>query len=145
MCTGYTQSINSTQVGEKVLITYVLIICVQVGPHYIIIYLLYYRQIWGTILIRLAYGCFSLSVYNISHNALFFIIDQNIINENYNKSIHERKKDLIHEIHENSWSISRTKRQDQKFIVSVTRSKCNFWNVRFFNFQLIVIKPQINL
>jgi hypothetical protein len=54
---------------------------------------------------------------------VIFGIDQNVVNEDYDKLVQVRLKDSVHIVHKHSWSITQTKRHDKEFKVPITGSE----------------------
>jgi hypothetical protein len=71
-------------------------------------------------------------------------IDQNVINESYHKLVQFVHEDEIHEIHEVGKSISESKRHNQVFIKVVSGGESGLWNVRRFDFYLVIARSEVN-
>jgi hypothetical protein len=73
-----------------------------------------------------------------------FRIDQNIIDEYYDKFIELWHKDRVHEIHEICWCVGKTKGHNQIFIKSISGGECCLWDVAGFNLYLVISRAKVN-
>jgi hypothetical protein len=96
-------------------------------------------QKFNSIQPKLAFGEFGVQVVvsqSLKNNMKMFCmifrifrVDQDVINKDHYEFIKFLHEYRVHEIHEICWSIGKTKRHDQIFIMSISGGKCCFWNV----------------
>ena len=70
---------------------------------------------------------------------------QYIINKYVHKEIHIWLKNPIHQAHESSRGIRKTKRHYYKFVMPIPGSKSSLWHIRCPYFQLMITGSQVNL
>jgi hypothetical protein len=77
----------------------------------------------------------------------FFVsgIDQNIINEDNDKFVELQHENKVHEVHEMSWCIGKTKGHDYIFIKTISSSESSLRNVLRMDFYLVVARSEIDL
>ncbi|MFS7912357.1 hypothetical protein Hanom_Chr02g00129051 [Helianthus anomalus] len=72
-------------------------------------------------------------------------IYQNVINENDDELIQIRLADPIHQVHENSQSISQTEWHDCELIMPIASAERCLGNIFFMHTKLMISRSQINL
>ena len=71
-------------------------------------------------------------------------VDENVINEYYNKRLKVFTKDSDHEIHKCSKCIRETKWHNQELIMTITGTKSCFWDIPIPNPKLMIPWTKIN-
>ena len=72
-------------------------------------------------------------------------IDENVVNEDYDKFVQIGFAHSVQEIHENRWCVSKTIWHDQKLVMAILSSKCSFGYVHLLDTELMVSRSQIDL
>jgi hypothetical protein len=72
-------------------------------------------------------------------------VNQNVVNEHYEKLVEILHEHFIHEVHKIGGGIGQPKRHHGVFIQSVTGGESGFGDIRLSYFQLMVFSSEINL
>ena len=76
---------------------------------------------------------------------LTFRVHQYIINKYDHKEIQIWLKNPVHQAHERSRGIRKTKTHHYKFVMPIPGSKSSLWHIRCPYFQLMITGSQVNL
>ena len=68
-------------------------------------------------------------------------IDQDVINEHHNESVHIRSENLVHEVHKRHWCIHQSKWHHQKLKVTIPSFECGLEIILLLNLQLMISRP----
>jgi hypothetical protein len=76
---------------------------------------------------------------------LAFGIDENIVDKDHDEFIELCHEHRVHEVHEVSWGICKTKRHYQELVKTITSGEGGFRNVGRSNFDLMITGAKVNL
>jgi hypothetical protein len=71
--------------------------------------------------------------------------DQDVVNEDHDKLVQLYHENRVHQVHEVSGGVGRTKRHHQILIKTISGGERSVWDIFFMNLDLMIARKNINL